>query len=400
MPDANPFEQLSLQELRSRSSLKWRAYPEDVLPLWVAEMDVPLAEPVVRAITDAVARGDTGYSVGRSYARALSDFAAERWAWNGLDPARTALVPDVMLGVVELLRLVTGPGDAVVVTSPVYHAFYSFVKHMDRRVVEAPLTAGSRLDFAALESAFEDAARGGSAAFLLCSPHNPTGTVHTRDELERVAELADRFGVRVVADEIHAPLVLPGARFVPYLSVAGASSGFSVMAASKAWNLPGLKCAVAIAGPDAAPDLARMPAEVSHGPSHLGALAHTAALRDGGPWLDAALAGLDANRRLLGRLLGEHLPTVTWTPPEASYLAWLDCTALRLADPAAGGTAEENAAAAEPAPVFLAQARVALGSGRSFGTGGAGHVRLNFATSTAILTDAMRLMGAVAAGRS
>jgi cystathionine beta-lyase len=179
--------------------------------------------------------------------------------------------------------------------------------------------------------------------------------------------------------------------------VASASSGFSVMAASKAWNLPGLKCAVAIAGTDAVDDLKRMPAEVSHGPSHLGSIAHTAALRDGGPWLDAALAGLDANRRLLGRLLAEHLPAVTWTPPEASYLAWLDCTALRLPDPAGTAPAGENAAPAEPAAVFLARARVALGSGRSFGTGGAGHVRLNFATSTAILTDAMRLMGAVAA---
>jgi cysteine-S-conjugate beta-lyase len=394
MPEANPFEQLSLRELRDRSSLKWRAYPEDVLPLWVAEMDVPLAEPIVRAITDAVSRGDTGYAAGRGYARALSDFAADRWDWNDLDPARTALVPDVMLGIVELLRLVTGPGDAVVVTSPVYHAFYLFVEHMDRRVVEAPL-AGSRLDLAALESAFEEATRNGPAAFLLCNPHNPTGTAHTREELEAVAELAARFGVRVVADEIHAPLVLTGARFVPYLSVAGASSAFSVMAASKAWNLPGLKCAVAIAGPDAVQDLERMPEEVSHGPSHLGAVSHAAAFREGGPWLDAALAGLDANRRLLGRLLAEHLPAVTWTPPEATYLAWLDCRALRLDGPAADGTPEGDAAA-EPAAVFLAQARVALGSGRPFGTGGAGHVRLNFATSTAILTDAVRAMGAVA----
>ncbi|MGI8331388.1 MalY/PatB family protein [Actinomadura scrupuli] len=397
MPEANPFEQLSLRALRSRSSLKWRAYPEDVLPLWVAEMDVPLAEPVARAITDAVARGDTGYPVGRDYARALSDFAAERWAWTGLDPARTALVPDVMLGIVEVLRLVTGPGGAVVVNCPVYPPFYSFVEHMDRRVVEAPLSAGSRIDFAALEHAFQDAARGGPAAFLLCSPHNPTGTVHTRDELERVADLAGRFGVRVVADEIHAPLVLPGARFTPYLSLAGASSGFSLMSASKAWNLPGLKAAVAIAGAGAAQELARMPEEVGHGPSHLGVLAHTAALRHGGSWLDAALAGLDANRRLLGRLLDEHLPAVSWAPPEATYLAWLDCTALELDDPAAGRAAPGNVTARGPAGAFLARAGVALGSGSAFGTGGAGYVRLNFATSTAILTEAVRRMGALAA---
>lgn len=395
MPDANPFEQISLRELRDRTSMKWRAFPDDVLPLWVAEMDVPLAEPVIQAVTDAVAGGDTGYAFGTAYAEALSDFAAERWAWTGLDPSRAALVPDVMLGIVEVLRLVTRPGGAVVVTPPVYPPFYAFAEHIDRRVVEAPLSAGSRLDFDALESAFEEAVRGGPAAFLLCSPHNPTGTTHTRDELEHVAALAGRFGVRVVADEIHAPLVLPGARFTPYLSVDGASSGFSLMSATKAWNLSGLKAAVAVAGPDAAQDLARMPEEVGHGASHIGVLAHTAALRHGGPWLDAALAGLDANRRLLGRLLGEHLPAVSWTPPEATYLAWLDCAGLRLEDPQAGGTAEEDGAA-EPAAVFLERARVKLNLGTAFGTGGAGHARLNFATSTAILTEAVRRMGTAA----
>ena len=398
MPIDNPFDQLSLDTLRQRSSVKWRAFPADVLPLWVAEMDVPLAEPVARAITDAAASGDTGYPVGRPYAEALSDFAAQRWSWTGLDVSRTALVPDVMLGAVEVLRLVTDPGCAVVVNCPVYPPFYPFVEHMDRMIVEAPLTGQGRIDFTALQTAFETAARGGGpAAFLLCNPHNPTGTVHTRDELERVAELSRRFGVRVVADEIHAPLVLPGAEFTPYLSVSGSENAFSLMSASKAWNLPGVKAAIAIAGEAAADDLARMPEEVSHGPSHLGVLAHTAALRHGGEWLDAALAGLDRNRQLLGQLLRKHLPAVSWVAPEATYLAWLACGALGL-DATATDQARGNvAAAAGPAATFLERGKVALSSGPAFGTGGAAHARLNFATTPAILTEAVQRMAEAAA---
>ena len=361
--------------------MKWRTYPADVLPLWVAEMDVPLAEPVVRAVTEAMELGDTGYPAGTAYAEALAAFAAERWGWHGLAVERTAVVPDVMLGVVEMLKLVTGPGDPVVVNPPVYPPFFQFVAHMDRRITEAPLGADGRLDLGALEDAYRRAtAGGGRAAHLLCSPHNPTGTVHTAGELSAVAALAERYGVRVVVDEIHAPLTADGVGFVPYLSVPGAESGLSVMSASKGWNLAGLKAALAIAGPGAAADLALLPEEVGHGPSHVGILAHTAALRDGTAWLDALLAGLDDNRRLLAALLAEHLPEVSCRPGEATYLAWLDCRALGLGD--------------DPAEVFLERGRVAVSSGLGFGTGGTGHVRLNLATSPEILTEGVRRMAA------
>ncbi len=361
--------------------MKWRTYPEDVLPVWVAEMDVPLAEPVVRAVTDALALGDTGYPAGTAYAEALAAFAAERWDWDGLAVERTAIVPDVMLGVVEMLRLVTGPGDPVVVNPPVYPPFFQFVAHMDRTVAEAPLGADGRLDLGTLEETFRRAVAGGRrAAYLLCSPHNPTGTVHTAEELTAVAALAGRYGVRVVADEIHAPLVTAGARFVPYLRVPGGENGLSLMSASKGWNLAGLKAALAVAGPGAAADLARLPEEVGHGPSHVGVLAHTAALREGVPWLDALLAGLEDNRRLLADLLAEHLPAVVCRPGEATYLVWLDCRALGLGD--------------DPAQTFLRRGRVALSSGLPFGTGGAGHVRLNLATSPEILQEAVRRMAA------
>jgi len=379
--EPNPLRALTLDRLRRRTSMKWRTYPEDVLPLWVAEMDVPLAEPVVRAVTDALELGDTGYPAGTAYAEALAAFAGKRWGWDGLAVERTAIVPDVMLGVVEMLKLVTGPQDPVIVNPPVYPPFYQFLTHMDRRVVEAPLGADLRIDLDVLEAAFRRAAAGrGRAAYLLCSPHNPTGTVHTADELAAVAGLAERYGVRVVADEIHAPVVAGGVRFVPYLSVPGAERGLALMSASKGWNLAGLKAALALAGPGAAADLARMPEEVSHGPSHVGVIAHTAALRDGTAWLDALLAGLDDNRRLLTELLAEHVPGVVHRSGEATYLAWLDCRALGLGD--------------DPAQAFLSRGRVALSSGIPFGTGGAGHVRLNLATSPEVIGEGVRRMAA------
>ena len=398
----NPLEQLTLDDLRRRTSAKWSAHRGGILPLWIAEMDVPLAPPIERALQRAVTDGDTGYPGGaRAYARALSDFAARRWGWDGLDVAAASIVPDVMMGIVEVLKVVTEPGDTVVVNSPVYPPFYAFVGHSGRPVAEAPLTPEGRIDLVALEAAFVAARRTGPrAAYLLCNPHNPTGAVHTADELAAVAGLARAHGVRVVADEIHAPLVLSGADFTPYLSVPGADDAFAVLSASKAWNLAGLKAAMAVAGPGAVDDLRRIPEEVSHGPSHLGVLAHTVALNEGQAWLDALLTGLTANRELLGRLLAEHLPDAGYRPPEGTYLAWLDCRPLGLSSPDARGGPGTVGELAGPARFFLDEAGVALSSGHVFGSGGGGHVRLNFATGSAILTEAVERMGAALADRA
>ncbi|WP_019546147.1 MalY/PatB family protein [Streptomyces sulphureus] len=377
----DPLLGCTREELRRRTSAKWSAYPPDVLPLWVAEMDVPLAPAVVDAVQEALRLGDTGYPFGTEYAEALDAFARARWGWS-FPADRTALVPDVMQGMVEILKLTTSPGDAVVVNSPVYTPIYQFCEHLGRKVLEAPLGPDRRIDFAALATAFADATSSGrTAAWFLCNPHNPTGTVHTGEELAEAAQLAEAHGVRVVADEIHAPLVLNGAHHTPYLSVPGAERGFSLLSASKAWNLAGLKAAVAVAGDDAADELARIPEEVSHGPSHVGVLAHTAALRYAGEWLDALLAGLDRSRRLLGDLLAAHLPAVGYRLPEATILAWLDCRALGLGD--------------DPAAAFLDRGRVALTSGPAFGTGGEGRVRLNYATSPDILEEAVARMASV-----
>ncbi len=397
--DGNPLVQLSLEDLRERTSMKWRAHPPDVLPLWVAEMDVPLAAPVVAALKEAIDRGDTGYPGGSGLARAFAAFAARRWGWSFDPGGRTAIVPDVMLGIVEVLRLVTDPGATVIVSPPVYPPFYAFVGHDGRRVVEAPLGGDGRLDLDRLDTAFATArAGGGPVAYLLCNPHNPTGVVPTPDELAAVAARARRHRVRVVADEIHGPLTLPGARFTPYLSIDGTDDAFAVTSASKGWNLAGLKAALVVAGDDARPDLARLPEEVGHGPSHLGVIAHAAAFREGEGWLDALLAGLDVNRDLLASLLAEHLPSVGHRRPEATYLAWIDCRPLGLHDPDDQGGAGIVSDLAGPARTFLDEARVALSSGHVFGAGGVGHVRLNFATAPAILTEAVSRMGRAVTG--
>jgi cystathionine beta-lyase len=379
----NPLRQLTLDELRQRTSVKWTVHPEDVLPLWVAEMDVPLAEPVRRALVDAAERGDTGYASPDVYGVAMRDFAGARWGWSfGLE--QTRLVPDVMRGVVEVLRLVSSPGDPVVINSPVYPPFYAFVAHDGRQVVESPLGADGRLDLADLEATFARLTRdGGRASYLLCSPHNPTGTVHAHEELAAVARLAREYGIRVVADEIHAPLVYSDSAHTPYLSIPSTGNAFTLLSASKAWNLPGAKAALAVAGSEAVEDLDRMPDEVGNGATHLGVLSHVAALRDGSPWLDELLHGLDANRRLLADLLRDHLPDVGFRIPDGTYLAWLDCRSLDLDD---------------PGEFFLDQARVALLNGSDFGTGGAGFVRLNFATSPEMVEEAVRRMGAAVSG--
>jgi cysteine-S-conjugate beta-lyase len=389
-----PFD-VPLAELRRRTSAKWRVFEPDVLPLWVAEMDVRLAPAIRAALDEAVDLGDTGYPAGTDYHEALRRFASDRWGWDGVAVDRTRIVPDVMMGIVEVLRLVTAPGDTVVINTPVYPPFYPFTEHADRVVAEAPLDARLRLDLEVLQTVFRSATADGSrgAAYLLCNPHNPTGTVHSAEELAAVASLAARYGVRVIADEIHGPLVLPGATFTPYLAVDVSGTGFSLTSASKGWNLAGLKAGLVVAGDAAADDLDRLPEEVGHGPSHLGILAHTAAFASGVPWLADLLVALDHNRTLLGDLLAEHLPAVRWVPPQGTFLAWLDCSGLGWDPGPDDGSVRGLATLSQgPAVEFLRRGRVGVSAGPAFGSGGGGHVRLNFATSTAILEEAVRRM--------
>jgi cystathionine beta-lyase len=373
---SGPILGASLDDLRrDRTSVKWRRYGPEVLPLWIAEMDALPCPAVVDAVSEAMRRGDTGYAWTDDYAEAFADHAEATWCWRP-DPATTVRVTDVLTGVTHLLRLLTDPGGPVVLTTPVYNAFFEVVEAAGRRVVEAPLGEGHRLDLDSLARAFATATDGGARAVLLLSnPHNPTGTVHTADELAAVARLADEHGVRVLSDEIHGALVYSTSTFTPYLAVPGTENGIVVSSASKAWNLAGLKAAVIAPGPDAVADVRRLHPFVTFGASHLGVVAHVAAWRDGRQWLARLLDELDANRTLLARLVAERLPGAELTVPEATYLAWLDLRGLGLGE--------------RPATRLVDTARVALSDGPLFGTPGAGHARVNFATSPEILTEAI-----------
>jgi cystathionine beta-lyase len=356
-----------------------------VLPLPVAEMDFPLAPAVQEVLREAVERSDTGYAMAvPALGEALAGFTARRWSWR-VDPAAVTPVTDVGVGVVEVLRVLTRPGERVVISPPVYPPFFEWAPEAGRELVEAPLRRaedGWRLDLTALESAFA----AGAAVYVLCNPHNPVGRVHEPGELQALVELAARHGVTVVSDEIHAPLVLPGATFTPLLTLPGAAEvAVAVLSPSKAWNLAGLKCAAVVTASRAmAEAVAGLPEHSRWRVGHLGVLASVAALTDGVDWLDRLLLTLDRRRAQLGGLLAQRLPAVRWRPPEATYLAWLDCTAL-----GEGDRAQE---------LFLERGRVGLEPGLRFGRQGSGHVRLNFATGPEVLAEAVARMAAAAGG--
>lgn len=368
-----------IEELRRRRSYKWRVYPADVLPAFVAEMDCSLAPPIAAALEDAVRRGDTGYAWSSPELNAaVAGFEASRFGWE-LDPDDVSLAPDVMMGVVELLRIVCEPGDGVVVTPPVYPPFFTHIAEAGCRVIEAPLVRGPlgyELDFDALERAFH-AAR----VFLLCNPHNPTGRVFTRAELQMVAELAERCDVLIFSDEIHAPLALRGALHTPLLRLGepALSRSIAFVSASKAWNLPGLKCAQLIAAaPPTRAIVRRLSEDFAFRVGHHGVLASVAAYRDGGAWLDELLRALDSNRMLFRHLLRDLVPGAGYAPPQGGYLAWVDCASLGLG--------------ADPAPVFFERGRLALRPGPDFGSGGDGFVRVTIGTSPTLLEDIVQRM--------
>ncbi|HSN02908.1 MAG TPA: aminotransferase class I/II-fold pyridoxal phosphate-dependent enzyme [Acidimicrobiales bacterium] len=390
--DRSPLSSLDLTLLRRRTSEKWRHYPDDVLPLWVAEMDVPLAEAIERALVEATEIGDLGYAIAEPYVEALAGFAARHWGWNGVDVSLSRPVANVMSGVAAAISVLTGPGDSVVVNCPVYPPFYSYVENSGRVVDEAPLDAAGRLDLAALEAAFARARkRSERPAYLLCSPHNPTGTLHRREELADALELATRYGLRVISDEIHAPLVLRGT-FTPLLSLDGAEQAVAILSASKAFNLAGAPAAVLVAGEDAHDVIDALGHRVVPGPSHLGVIAQSAALNGADEWLAALLSDLRERQGLLVDLLATHLPDARYQPGAATYLAWLDVGDLGL--PASSEESRgQMTNLSGPAAFFLEHARVALSDGSAFGTGGAGHVRLNFATTETILTEALERLG-------
>jgi cystathionine beta-lyase len=312
---------------------------------------------------------------------AYADFARRHHGFAP-DPARMRVVGDVLQGVRYALELVSRPGDGVVVHTPAYHPFFTLIPEAGRQMVESPLRRGPDGSYGLDPDRLDrDLARPDATTLLICNPHNPTGHVFTADELAQMAAIARTRAVRVVVDEIHAPLTYPGLRHVPFptLPDPAAQAALTVVSASKAFNLPGLKAALLLGcGDEAAATLEQLPDEASMRASLFGVIAAEAALRDGDAWLAALMADLDRNREALADLLTRHLPGVRYARPDATYLAWLDCSGLGLGD--------------DPAAAFLERGRVALSSGPAFGEPGNGFVRLNFATSPEILAEAVRRM--------
>jgi cysteine-S-conjugate beta-lyase len=353
-----------------RRSAKWAAYPPDVLPAWVAEMDFPLAEPIKAALHEAVERDDAGYLGPEllGVPQALAGFAARRLGWE-VDPEQVVVAADVMVGVEECLRALTDPGAGVVITPPVYPPFFADVRRADRQVVEAPLADGD-LDIGAIERAFE----AGAQAILLCNPHNPLGRVWSRGELAALADLADEHGAWVLSDEIHGPLA---EGFTPIHAVS--ARAVALTSASKAFNLAGLKLGLIVtAGGEARDRIAPLVADAHWRAGYLGAVGARAAFTEGDEWLDDILARLASNRELLQERLASHLPQIGYVPPQASFLAWLDCRAI----------------GDDPAKLFLERGRVALSRGLDFGAEGAGFARLNFGTEPERLEEIVSRMAA------
>lgn len=366
---------LTEEQARRTLALKWGQAPPDVLPAWVAEMDYALAPPVHRAVQRAVQDGVTGYAApGSSVARALAGFAGRRWGWP-VDPSHVVLVGDVMAGIALALDVLCDPGP-VVVPTPAYMPFLDVAQLTGRERWDLPLDPDdphATIDLDRLDHLLAAGAR----TVLLSQPHNPWGRAFTQAELEALRDVVLRHGARVVSDEIHGPLVLDGARHVPYLSLDGtADHAVTVLSASKAFNTPGLKCAQVVApGRDEARALGSVPLVRNSGMSPLGAVAARAAYDEGEEWLDALRRRLCEQRDLFAALVADELPHARLRRQEATYLAWVDARRYGLADPA--GEA-------------LRTGRVWVNAGPTFGPGGEGHVRVNLATSPDRLREVVR----------
>jgi cystathionine beta-lyase len=399
---AEIVDQTTEDELRARGSHKWSKGGPGVIGAFVAEMDFGVAPPIEAALLDVIKRADFGYLSEQALAEMAVTCAAwqrDRYGWD-VDPGRIRPLPDVITGLAAAITVFSRPGSPVILPTPAYMPFLTVPGSLDRDIIQVPMaTGGGRyaLDLDGIDAAFKQ----GGHLLILCSPSNPVGRVYGRDELAAVAEVVEANGGRVFADEIHAPLLYPGGTHVPYASLSAATAGHTITgtAASKGWNLPGLKCAQLLLSNDRdAATWTERGSTFEHGASTPGVRASTAAYRDGGPWLDDAVAYLDGSRSFLAGLLAEHLPEVGYQPPEGTYLAWLDCRAL-FADPGARLTGRRALPAdVSPAEFFLAKARVMLTDGAACGEAGRGHVRLNFATPRPILAEIVRrLANAVSA---
>ena len=381
-----PYDFDTLIDRRHTDSAKWRWYnkdgKDDVLPLWVADMDFASPEPVIRALRERVTHAIFGYGLPPTD---LKDVIQERlvrlYDWH-VETDDIYFIPGVVTGFNQVCHAIGEPGDEILAEPPVYYPMLYAPENSGRVLKTVPLVARNgryEHDF----DAFEEAITGRTALFLLCNPHNPVGRVFERDELERLAEMCLRHDVVICSDEIHCDLVFPGHPHTPIASLAPeiAAQTVTLFAPSKTFNVAGLSCSVGVIQN---PDLRDRVTQAGKGLiSHINVMGFTAALaayRDGQEWLDELLVYLEANRDYVLEYIAANMPGVKCQKPEGTYLAWLDC--------------REAGIPGHPHEFFLEQAGVALNDGAAFGAGGEGFVRLNFGCPRATLTEALERMRA------
>ena len=365
-----------LSQLRTRHSSKWRRYGHDVLPMHVAEMDFEVAAGIRETLAKMINESDLGYlgpipEVGEAF----SKYAANKWQWQ-VDAHQIKLATDVGVAAVEIFRALVKPGDKIMVNSPVYTNFWTWIPEVHAEILDVPLDRdrGWRLDIEAIDRAFAS----GVKVLLLCNPQNPVGTVHSREELLAVAASARKHGAVVVSDEIHAPLTFDDAEFVPFLSLGEDAEkvGICITSSSKSWNTAGLKAAIVVTQSEEMQHLvAKLPEAMHWRASLLGAFAMAESFDRSAGWVDEIVETLDENRHHLLAEIAAKLPQVNAHLPQATYLAWLDVSAINLGD--------------TPAVKILEKARVALVPGTDFGPQYGQFVRLNFATSKENITAAI-----------
>jgi len=378
---------LSTDELRARGGGKWTKYPADIVPAFVADMDFKVAPAVQAAIEQFTHTQDYGYGHMTDAIELFDAFAGwmeRRHSWRP-DPALTHANTDVVQGLVATIFAFSQPGDGIIAQTPVYPPFLRFIAATGRRLVENPLVDdGTRfvVDLEGLERAAPQA-----TMILLCNPHNPTGRVLDRAELEGIAGVAAAHNLAIVSDEIHADLVYPGATHIPIETIGAATERtVTLTSATKGFNIAGLRTSIAHFGSAGLKEKfdSVIPERLLGGPGRFGVAATIAAWCDSEDWLNTVMAYLDRNRRRVAEWaaqagLAHHMP-------DSTYLAWMGCRHLELP---AGLTPHQH---------FLEQGKVGLAEGLEFGEPGEGHVRLNFATSEEILEEILvRLGGALTA---
>jgi len=369
---------------RPTDSIKWNKYSADVIPLWVADMDFPVAEPILHSIQSRITHGIYGYpnvhpepGTVSELQQVLVERMAQRYHWQ-VAPEDILFLPGVIVGLNLTCQAVGKPGEEVLIQTPVYPPFFQTACNADMVLQEAMLARDLDGHYEVDWEAFEAAITDQTKVFILCNPHNPVGRVFSKDELERMAEICLRKRVIICSDEIHCDLIFKGHRHIPIASLDKeiAQNTITLMSPTKTFNIAGLQFSFAIVqNKELRQKLEQTMRGVVMWVNLIGRNAALAAYLYGQEWLDQVLAYMELNRDLLFDYVQTQIPEISMVKPEGTYLAWLDC--------------HKTAIQGNPCKFFLKEARVAFNDGVTFGKGGNGFVRLNFACSKEVLYQAL-----------